>query len=732
MKNKIILNIVLVYFIVVSIVLILQLYSGSEDKDLPVTETVRLVDKLDNAVVVCTDSPVMLVNKRQVLCKNYSVTPIKHMDSFYVPLSFFETAYNAAVEEDFDKKQATLRMDNTAVVFNAVDAKVISNSTEKDISLDAPVIYRNTYAYIPVSAFCKIFNKEAFEYDNKMLIISSASEKVDFDPAAEADMLADIEQQVSNLPLVMSENNLRALIGAKPAIFGIGDEQSVTQTSAAKAEKMVIGSSQSDKIAISGEYVYAVCNGKLLVSDGSTVTEVQLPQNFTPETITAYDSKLFIAGMGNNAILPVTEMTFGTEEEGESRTQSAVTARGEKFCLLCCETEDKLAPKIVRWFYADGKMSQKQLFENSLCIELRKNVSELYDGESYKTPEYCDFNKKTSYKFDEIKYLPQMLDRTYTAVYRFDMADLSKSADADVFLGVGEDITLGQNSVVFSAQASLPSENGVVTNKLTELYKINLSSGAFSHDTLDGTLISLNRVKDYGGYTALAEKSGKSILYTLNDSLKTDNRLDLSVEGLVNASCESGNVYLADASKNNMVIASLSQVYEEEENSEEPRTVITAQEKGVIALDGVEYIRPYETTAVGLGKNRELDNAEISMWALKDSAVRTAADSIGAAGSSISPVETKNIADGEMVFDLSLYVAENDVSEEKYNGLYIYTTSENNTPVFKGRITHNDEGSVGIKITDAAYLNGRYFTLSDSRFAVNADDADMTSVYMYK
>ena len=101
MKNKIILNIVLVYFIVVSIVLILQLYSGSEDKDIPVTETVRLMDKLDNAVVVCTDSPVMLVNKRQVLCKNYSVTPIKHMDSFYVPLSFFENTPAKVYEVDW-------------------------------------------------------------------------------------------------------------------------------------------------------------------------------------------------------------------------------------------------------------------------------------------------------------------------------------------------------------------------------------------------------------------------------------------------------------------------------------------------------------------------------------------------------------------------------------------------------------------------------------------------------
>ena len=696
---------------------------------MPITETVKLVDKLNNSVVLCADSPVMLVNKRQVIMGDQ--TPFKDKGSCYVPLGFFETAYGAAVEDDFDKKQATLRLDNTAVVFTAAEARVISNSNEKSIPLESPVIYRNTYAYIPVEAFCDIFDKEIFDFDGKMLIISPKSENVAFDPALESEMLEDIEQQVNNLPLVMSESNLRKLIGAKSAIFGIGGEHSVTQTSAGKAERPVISNSQSDRIAVADDHVYAVCGGKLLVSDGSVIKEAELPYGFSADFVTVYDGRLFVAGQGENAIMPVTEMTFDENDAEQTRTQSSVVAKGTKFCLLYCDLEDKMQPRVRRWFYADGEAVQKQLFENSLSITVKKSVSELLNGDVYSAPEYCDLNKTTAFGFDEIKYMTQMLDSAYTVIYRFDLADVSKKADADAFLGVGDDITLAQNSAVFYAQGTMPSENGVVVNKVTDLYKINLINGAYAHEKLNGVLLALNRIKEYGGYAALAENSGRSILYTLSDSLSADNKLDLSVQGLVNASCEGGSVYLTDASKGNMLIATLSQVYEEDESSEEPRTVISAQEKGVIALDGVEYIRPYETTAVGLGKNKELDNAEISMWALKDSAVKTAADSIGEAGSSISPVRTKNIADGEMLFDLSLFVKENDVPAEKYNGVYIYNVSENNTPVFKGRITHNDEGRTDVTITDAAYLNERYFTLSENKFAVNADDAEMTRIASY-
>lgn len=736
MKNKIVLNIVLVYFIVVSIVLVMQLYSGSKSGDTPMTETVRLADKLNNSVVICSDSPVMLVNKRQMLMcgSNVNLTPIRFNGCFYAPLTFFETAYGAAVEDDFNKKQATLRMNNTAVVFNTAQAQVISSSAEDKRDLENPVIYRNTYAYIPLNAFCDIFGCEMFEYNDNMLILSPLEENVVFDPSAEAELLADIEQQVNNLPLVLSEDNFKTLIGAKSAFFGIGTDSGTMQVSAAKEEKTVIGNSQSEKIAAVGDTVYAVCGGRLVAagSGDNTVVPLTLEKGFTPETLTVYDGRLFITGTGENAEMPVMEQTFENgAEDGAESVKRTVKIPGKRFFLLYCDISEDKQPIVKRWFYCDGEAVQKQVFDNSLCIAVKKSADKPAADEKYMTPTYCDLNKRYEAKYEEIKYMPQMLDRSYTAVYRFDLADMDKKADADFFLGVGNEFTLAQNSVIFSAQGSLPSENGTTVNKLTNLYKLNLTNGAYCHEYINGTLGALNRLAEYNGYAALAQKNDKSVLYMLNADLKTDSALELSINGLANVSCHAGNVYIADAAKKSLVIAALSQVYFEEDGGEEPRTVLQAQEKAVMALDGVEYIRPFETAAIGLGKNKELGNAEISMWSIKDSAVKTAGDVIGDRGTAIEPVETKNIAEGEMLFDLRLFVNEENAAVEKYNGVYIYNISENNTPVFKGRITHNAEGATDIKITDAAYLNGKYFTLSDSIFAINADVDGMPELNRY-
>lgn len=737
MKNKIILNIVLVYFVVVSIVLVSQLYLRDRDRgETPMTETVKLVDKLNNAVVVYNNSPVMLVNKRQNIIsgKNFNIVPFVKNDCFYVPLAFFETAYDAVTEQDFAKRQATLRMENTAVVFSAnLDrARVISNSTEKDVQLKNAAVYKNSYAYIPVDAFCDIFDKELFVYNDNMLIISEAEENVAFDPEEEAELLQDIENQVNNLPLVLSENNLKNLLGVKNVLFNFNTEKDIAVSPEQKPEEMVIDNSQSERFAYSGDHIFAVAGGgvKMIDSNGDTeaaVTDLPMQKGFTPESVMTYENMLFVLGSGEDAVMPVKELTFrGDEQDTDFNTAGEKKIEGSGFFILCYDVGDTSAPVLKRWFYADGELEKKQVFENSLCVAVRKNAFDLVSDGVYYAPGYCDLNKTAETKLEEVKYLPEMKDTNFISVFRFDLADIKKSADADVFLGVGNDFVMGQNYVTFNAAGTLPTENNASTIRLTNFYKVNLSSGMFSRGSLEGTLVSVEKAND--GYAALMRDGAKTLLVTLNSMLETDETMELSL-GADSISCLEDKAYLTDAGRTTLLIVSLTQVYDEAEGEEEPRTVIMPQEKTVIPIDGVEYIKPYETTALGLGKNLELDNAEISMWALKDNAVKTAGDSIGDAGSHIRPVSTKNIVDSEMAFALHLFIDENGVGTEKYNGVYIYKISENNTPVFKGRITHNEPDRADRSITDIAYLNGKYFTVSDNKLMVNADDAALGTLY---
>lgn len=735
MKNKIILNIVLVYFVVVSIVLVMQLYLNSSRKNTPVTETVKLVDRLNNAVVLCSNSPVMLVNKRQTLIddKCFNITPVVKNGCFYVPAKFFEAAYDAVVEDDFSKRRATLRMNNTAVVFteNAASAQVISNSNENEIQLENKVFYNGGMAYIPIDAFCDIFNEETFVYNDDMLVLSPTEENVAFDPAAEEELLLDIEQQVKNLPLVLSEERLKMLIGVKPAIFGFAGEKSDKPAISADNENMLLNKRQSDRFAIVGDTVYAIAGKKVSMIDSSAqspqAVEMKLRNGFEPEHILAYEQYIYIIGRGENASMPVIEMTFEDgEETADKKTPAEKTIKGNKMFILCYDISTPAEPELKRWFCTDGSLVTKEIFDNSLCITVKKDAYELSDGSSYRAPSYCDLNKDTSVKFEEIKYFPEMRDTAYTMVYRFDLADIAKAADADVFLGAGDQYALGQNSVVFTGTANFPAGKEKM-KKGTDVAKINLLSGAFTHCTADGSPIAVERIND--GYALLAQTDKGNVLYTLNSGLKKDAETELSLKKLTYSSCSDNVLYLADSGKNNMLIVSLAQMYDETNDAEEPRIIMQPQEKGTVKLDGVEYIKPYETSAVGLGKNRELGNAEISMWTLKDTAVKTAGDTIGDKGTVITPVDTKNIVDNEMVFGLRLFVKQEEENKERYNGIYIYNISENNTPIYKGRISHNAENSFDKVITDAAYLNGKYFTLSENTIAINADDSELTQIY---
>ena len=119
MNNKLILNIVIVYFVILSIVLVFQISKKKDDISAPTTSNqVTSEDRLDNAVVFNLGSPVILVNKKQTLLEktDSSQVPVVKGENVYVPLSFFKTAYGASVTGDANAPSATIRMNNKALV----------------------------------------------------------------------------------------------------------------------------------------------------------------------------------------------------------------------------------------------------------------------------------------------------------------------------------------------------------------------------------------------------------------------------------------------------------------------------------------------------------------------------------------------------------------------------------------------------------------------------------------
>ena len=213
MKNKIILNILVVYFLILSIVLVIQLSSTKTNAIEPLPSEITAEDKLKNSVVLAINSPVVIVNEKQYLIDEKDSTLVPTIDNgkVYIPTKLLETAFGANINFSKQSKETIIRLDNKAIIFvnNGTSINIIDNTSEETINIDEEAKIINDRFYIPLRSFADIFDKEVF-YNNDLIIISSIENL--FDPIEEMDILEELEKQVKQLPIVGNSDNLRHLL----------------------------------------------------------------------------------------------------------------------------------------------------------------------------------------------------------------------------------------------------------------------------------------------------------------------------------------------------------------------------------------------------------------------------------------------------------------------------------------------------------------------------------------
>lgn len=169
MNNKMVLGILSVYAVILCGVLGFQIVQSKGIISAPAnSEEVAVEDRLDSAVVIYENSPVILVNKSQMLIdkNDASMVPILENQAVYVPTAFFRTAYNAATSEDLSTCSATIRLDNQALVLDKKTADLVDSSKEKDIEYNNKIFIKNGCVYVPIDIFASAFDKFVYYYDN--------------------------------------------------------------------------------------------------------------------------------------------------------------------------------------------------------------------------------------------------------------------------------------------------------------------------------------------------------------------------------------------------------------------------------------------------------------------------------------------------------------------------------------------------------------------------------------
>lgn len=542
MKNKLIINIVLVYFVLLAIVLVVQmkLSSNNDISTEPLKDNVTYSDILSDGIVLYDRSPVMLVNQKQMLVNadNGAAVPTVTDDRVMVPVNFFENAYGAVVSTDKNKQTATIRLDNIALVIDGKNhtATLVSASEEKTLETDGEIELKNGTVYMPLECFAEGFDKELSIYNSTALLSDKEPQLAEDDVPG---FIQAVEPQVNNLPSVDEQDKLEELLGSGAVnIFNtIGESIGFTKTDN-PVSTLGLDTLSADEPSIlktDGEYLYFIRDNNLCVARAGEHPEtISITNTGIDQVYGLYNSGKYVSIVGSTKI--------------ESDSSDDVYDG----CIIAVyDTTDKTLPVLVRQIAAEGIYKQAHLKDNTVYLFVYKEAD---SSDGYSVPKYYD-NANSSVSdtksLSQVRYVPEMADKAYTSVLCFNISDMGRALNIHTLLGCGENYSLTGNSLYIAA----PSQPG------TSVYKLNLQDTNLSYASaayVNGNIPDRGCINELNGVLRLASWTDDMANVTLlNDMMDvTDSLSDISTGGnIVNARFIGNRAYLVTDNSSSPVFA---------------------------------------------------------------------------------------------------------------------------------------------------------------------------------
>ncbi|MCD7777230.1 MAG: hypothetical protein LUH47_01835 [Clostridiales bacterium] len=305
MNKKLPIYILVIYFIFVLIILAVQL-AGHEKEEFV---SVRFNERLDNAVVIYDESPIMLKSQQQTFINenNTSQTPIVEDGITYLPLSFYENGFNAITSYNEKKAQVTVKYNNKALVAEIDNTKAVLSDAERDRKTDlkfAPKLFDGE-CWLSVRTFADIFGFELF-YDEGLIIISNM-ENI-FDKETEGESIEKVKQLVYNLPAAGSYERIKELYTE--------EEPEESETEETDFRYLQKGTEEDLYIIYEDEYIYYIENGRVVKADNMPYGEhnklcsLVLPTGFNGDKIKYTGDYVCVSGTkGDKAAFCLIDMS---------------------------------------------------------------------------------------------------------------------------------------------------------------------------------------------------------------------------------------------------------------------------------------------------------------------------------------------------------------------------------------------------------------------------------------
>lgn len=546
MKNKMVLGILIVYFIILSIVLCLQVFNKNNGvvSAPPSSDDVAVEDRLDRAVVLYKESPVIMADKEQMLIdnSNASFVPLIENQVAYVPVSFFKSAYGASVTADMNEVSAAIRLNNEALVIDKERADLVSNSSEKDVEYNNRIFKRRNTIYVPLQVFAEAFDKEIHYYGDLVIV---SEDKQAFTEEESADFINSLKAQVNSLPYVANESNLKGITDTLGRNGFLKRVETVVGSRGAQGEDSVvklITDKKSDVIQSDSQYIYYGRQNSIYIIDHTSKTAVGKIDTDSDFTI----SKLYLQGntlvaAGSKAAENSEETTEVTTAEAAAQTEAQTTEEGESTVLQSeCENAAAYVYDITnranavmkREFSVDGSYINSVKHGDYIYILSQLSVFDSQADGHFYPPSYRDYPPEgvnSFLTFVDVQYFPEAGSDDYTVVSALNIADTSAPANVKAYLCGGENVYLSENNL-YIAKNRYTAFDLNENEENTFIYRIGLSNGNIALNgkgNVKGYVLDRHSMNENAGYFSIATEykekgTNKNItnIYILNNNME--------------------------------------------------------------------------------------------------------------------------------------------------------------------------------------------------------------------
>lgn len=553
MKNKMVLGILIVYFLILSFVFCLQVFRRGDTVSSPTTSSdVAVEDRLDRAVVLYKESPVIMVSKKQMLIdkNNASFVPLIENQVAYVPLSFFKSAYGASVTYDEGSGSAAIRLDNEALVLDRKKADLVSSSSEKDIEYENTIFKRRNTMYVPLDVFAEAFDKEIHYYDD--LVVVSGDKKA-FTQEESPDFINSLKAQVTDLPYVANEGNLKELtdtMGRNGFLRRVGTVVGGRDTERDDAVVKLITGEKSSLIANDGKYIYFGRDNVINVVDylsETVVNKIEMEKGFTIAKLYLQGNTLVAAGtkqldveningaeITTEALSETTTLTAETDNSSDEEAPDEEEADRNNVCSAVYVYNIGNRANIVREreFDVDGKLVDTVKHGDYVYVLSQLSVFDNSRGGHFYPPSYMDSamgEQVNTLGFENIQYFPETGSDDYTVISSLNIADISVGAKVKAYLCGGDKVYLSENNLYVAKNRYTAFDTNYNTEN-TFIYRMSLSGGnivSSGGGNVRGYALDRYSMNENAGYFSVATEytergTDKNItnIYILNNNME--------------------------------------------------------------------------------------------------------------------------------------------------------------------------------------------------------------------